>query len=936
MSNETIILVIAIVMTILSVLTLVFGVVRAKKSQSIKSVGKRVLAVLLCLLLVVGVVANYACYFYSDLISIAFAQSTADEEEVAAAANASKELITQIEGEGAVLLENKGGALPLDMSDPMQANVNVFGWSSTDLIIGGGGSSSRNVGDVVTIQEGLENAGFQVNKELEEFYKDFDYVRESGFLVYDFHIYEAPVESYSEELLANARQFSDVVIIVLTRQGGEDGELPMEMSELGGTADHHYLELTPAERDMIEIIKAQGYEKIVALINSSHAMELGFLEEEGIDAALWIGGPGDGGCDAIGKILSGEVNPSGRLADTYAYDLTTAPAYYNAGNFYYENAPYTLESLVPNLPTKNTYHTFVDYQEGIYVGYRFYETRWIDNETGICDEEAYQAAVQYPFGYGLSYTTFEQEIANFTADENTITMDVKVTNTGDVAGKDVAQVYFTAPYTIGGIEKSHVVLSAFGKTQILEPGASETLTLSFAVEDMASYDYQNAQCYVLEKGDYEIKLMNNAHDMIDSRIYTVDSTIVYDENNKRDSDQITATNQFDDVTYDGGISYVSRADWEGTLPSERTANRDASPELIAAWENTGVNDDENAEPITIKNNGLTFADMKGVAYDDPQWDLLLEQITVDEMTNLIGIGGYLTQEVDSIDKQKTLETEGTLGLNSFMNGIYGPKYPTEVVLASTWSKELAKEMGLLVGQECQVQGYDGIMAPGMNIHRTPFSGRNFEYYSEDCYLSGMIGANVVQGYKEKGVNTFLKHFALNDQETNRYGVAVWCNEQAMRELYLKPFELSVKVGGSQGIMSSFNCLGTTWAGASYPLLTTVLRNEWGFQGCVVSDMVCYTYQNADQAIRAGNDLMLTVMTCLPSDVSTQTNAGNQAMRNATHNILYALANSNAMDIAIQQDSSAAYLLIGGADAALLVIVALGFYGITRKKKEQAA
>ena len=430
--------------------------------------------------------------------------------------------------------------------------------------------------------------------------------------------------------------------------------------------------------------------------------------------------------------------------------------------------------------------------------------------------------------------------------------------------------------------------------------------------------------------------MNNAHDMIDSRIYTVDSTIVYDENNKRDSDQITATNQFDDVTYDGGISYVSRADWEGTLPSERTANRDASPELIAAWENTGVNDDENAEPITIKNNGLTFADMKGVAYDDPQWDLLLEQITVDEMTNLIGIGGYLTQEVDSIDKQKTLETEGTLGLNSFMNGIYGPKYPTEVVLASTWSKELAKEMGLLVGQECQVQGYDGIMAPGMNIHRTPFSGRNFEYYSEDCYLSGMIGANVVQGYKEKGVNTFLKHFALNDQETNRYGVAVWCNEQAMRELYLKPFELSVKVGGSQGIMSSFNCLGTTWAGASYPLLTTVLRNEWGFQGCVVSDMVCYTYQNADQAIRAGNDLMLTVMTCLPSDVSTQTNAGNQAMRNATHNILYALANSNAMDIAIQQDSSAAYLLIGGADAALLVIVALGFYGITRKKKEQAA
>lgn len=939
MSNATISLMIAMVMTVLSIGVIGFFVLRFKKNQAMKHTGKRIAAGCLCLLLVVGTVANYACYAYSDLISVAFSKSTADEAEVAKATAASKALVEQIEGEGVVLLENKDGALPLDTSNPKEVNVNLFGWSSVNMIYGGGGSSSKNMGEVVTLQDGLEHAGFRVNQELADFYQSFGYERAEssvpGVFVYDFNLYEAPVKSYSEELLKNARDFSDVAVVVFTRQGGEDGELPMEMSEWGGTADRHYLEISPAEQDLVKLVKEQGYKKILAVINSSHAMELGFLEDEGIDGAIWVGGPGANGCDAVGKILKGEVNPSGRMADTYAYDATSSPAYYNAGAFYYKNAPTVLKSIMPPSPDKDTFHSFVDYAEGIYMGYRFYETRWVDNATGTCDEVSYQNAVQYPFGYGLSYTDFKQEITNYTADEKTITMDVTVTNTGNAPGKDVVQLYYTAPYTVGGIEKSHVVLGAFDKTGVLEPGTSETLTLSLGVEDMASYDYTLEKSWILESGDYEIKLMGNSHDLIDSRIYTVDSAVVYDENNSRSTDMTAVTNQFDDMTYDENITYVTRADWDGTLPTKRTEDRDASAELIARLENLGVADDPSAEPIVVKNNNLEFTDMKGVAYDDPKWDLLLEQITVDEMANLIGIGGYLTKEIPSINKKQTVEVEGPLGMNSFMNGIAGVKYPSEVVIASTWNVDLAKAMGECVGEECRVQGYDGIMAPAMNLHRTPFSGRNFEYYSEDGYLSGMMGANAVQGFNSKGVNTFLKHFAINDQETNRFGASVWCNEQAARELYFKPFEISVKKGESQGVMSSFNRVGATWAGASYPLLTTVLRDEWGFKGAVVSDMACWDYQNTDQAIRAGNDYMLTLAKNMPGKASTETNVGNQAMRTATHNVLYALANSNAMDSAVKQNSSSGLFLIAGVDILLLAIAVLGFYGMSRKKKEES-
>lgn len=938
MSNETMCLILTILMAVLSVVLVVCSIIKGRKNQSLKKVWKKILVVVVSLVLVIGTVANAAVYVFSDVLTTVLTKADADPEQVEKDTKASRDLAERIEAEGIVLLENENDCLPFDVTDERQANINVFGWTSVAPVYGGGGSGAGDETKNISLIQGLENAGFHVNQDLVELYNDVNEVRKTtttatGLFTHDFKIYEADRAAYSEELLQNAKDFSDVALIVLARQGGEDADLPMDMSEWSGDADHHYLELSPEERDMIDMVKEQGFKKVVAVINSSIAMELGFLEEEGIDGAIWIGGPGATGCNSVGKVLAGEVNPSGRLADTYAYDITTSPAYYNAGEFYYDNVHAVNEALMPPMTDSDLPQAFVDYVEGIYVGYRYYETRWIDNETGLCDEESYREAVQYPFGYGLSYTDFTQEITDFHADDKSIVMDVKVTNNGDTAGKDVVQLYYTAPYTVGGIEKSHVVLGAFDKTELLEPGESENVTLTLAVEDMASYDYANEKCYVLDAGDYEIKLMNNSHEVIDSRTYAVNSKIVYNENNKRESDDIAAVNQFDDVTYGEEITYVSRADWEGTLPTSRTENRNAPEDVVARLTSTEVPVNPDDEEIVVKDNGLTLADMKGLDYDDPQWDLLLEQISVKEMANLVGKCGYNTEPIKSIDKPLTCQTEGPAGMNSFMNGTSGVQFPSAVTIASTFNVDLAKEMGEKVGDECNTNGFDGIMGPAMNIHRTPFSGRNFEYYSEDGYLSGMMGAHVAQGYNEKGINTFIKHFALNDQETNRCGVCVWANEQAMREVYMKSFELATKVGGTQGMMSAFNRLGTTWCGASSALLTTVLRDEWGFCGSVVSDMTVLSYQNVDLAVRAGNDFMLTPMGSYPTEVTTETNTGHQALRKSTHNILYSIVNSSALEAAAKQHTAPYPAALLGLDIVILAIAALALHGLTRKKKE---
>ena len=872
----------------------------------------------IAVLLTIGLVVNIACgIFYSAITPFMTANlnplltgqkqvTTGQSLTVEQAADQSRAMAQELVQEGAVLLKDQNNALPLAEGTA----VNLFGYGSVDPIYGGSGSGASDTSSNIDLVTGLTNAGFTVNQELVDFYKKSGVSRaaQKGFEGSNFTPAEVPAAQYTDTLLQNAKAFSDVAIVTISRVGGEGGDLPQDMYAAGysKTDDgRHYLELTQDEEDLLALIKAQGFGKVIVLINSSNAMELGFLEDDSIDAALWIGSLGSTGFNAVGEILSGKMNPSGRLSDTYAYDLTTAPAYWNAGDFTYANLN----------------HHYVEYAEGIYVGYRFYETRYVDNTTGLCDEAAYAKAVQYPFGYGLSYTTFEQSIADYKTSDSAIEMTVEVKNTGAVAGKDVVQVYYTAPYTVGGIEKSHVVLAGFAKTGLLQPGASEKVTVTFAPEEMASYDETGAKAYVLEAGTYQIKLMSNAHEVIDQREYEVPATITYSGDNARSTDLVAATNEFEDVAQGQIKQYVSRADWEGTLPTTRTDGKTASAETVAAKENTPVYENNDSDqPITVADHGLTLEDMTGLDYDDPKWNDLLEQLSVDDMTNMISNGGWSTPEVASVGKPATNDLDGPAGINSLVSSLKGVSFPSEVIVGSSWNTDLAQRFGTAFGAEAAANHVVGLYAPGMNIHRTPFSGRNFEYYSEDGLLSGKMGAAMVQGVGSQGVYTYIKHFALNDQESNRLSISVWANEQSIREIYLKPFELSVKEGGTTAVMSSYSRLGNTWAGASKALLTDVLRNEWGFHGMVVTDsaMGNTSWMDINLALRAGGDMMLCLMGV---KLDSSSNTAQQAMRRACHNILYTQANSIAIAAAV--DNTPYWLiLLAIVDSILLIAIVL--------------
>ena len=500
-------------------------------------------------------------------------------------------------------------------------------------------------------------------------------------------------------------------------------------------------------------------------------------------------------------------------------------------------------------------------------------------------------------------------------------MQVKVTNTGSVAGKDVVQVYYTAPYTKGGIEKAHVVLIGFAKTGLLQPNESETVTVAFAAEDMASFDAFGAGCYVLEAGDYEIKLMNNAHDVIDSRTYTVAETVVYGEGNPRSTDKTAAVAHFADVQNGQITVYVSRSDWAGTTPKERVDGKTASDAVVKAFSEKAPYEVNDADPAIIHaDNGLVLEDMAGLDWDDPKWELLLQQLSDEDMATMILNGGWSTPAVASVGKPATSDLDGPAGINSLVSSLRGVSFPSEVVIGSTWNEELVEEFGKVFAQEAAANGVVGLYAPGMNIHRTPFSGRNFEYYSEDGFLSGKLGAAQVKGAASQGVYMYAKHFALNDQESNRLSLSVWANEQAIRELYLKPFELTVKEGKTTAIMSSYSHLGTTWAGASKALLTDVLRGEWGFVGMVVTDsaMANTSWMDPNLAVRAGNDMMLCLM---GASIETNNNTARNAMRAACHNILYTQANSAAVQV--EADNSPYwYALVALFNAIILSAIVL--------------
>ena len=874
-----------VISIIFAVLMVAFVTVKGKKQDAAeKKKGKKIVT---CILLAVIIAANGAIYAFNNIINQHFSSVKVDDMAVDDATTASKDITTRIEEEGIVLLENKDNTLPLNVEK--NAKVNVFGQSSTAIVYGGAGSGASDETDNVTLQEGLKQAGFDVNEDLTKFYEDHK-TKKKGQNVFnlkggDYNINEPAISEYSDKLISDAKKFSDTAVVVFSRNGGEGGDLPMDMaSYTGGDAGKHYLELQSCEQEMLSMVE-KNFKHVIVLVNSSNAMELGFLEDKNVDAALWIGGPGSTGCVAVGEVLCGAVNPSGRLVDTYAYDLTTAPAYYNAGDFTYTSNG------------EDTSEHYVEYAEGIYVGYRYYETRYVDNETGKCDEDAYNKVVQYPFGYGLSYTTFEQKVTNHEVKDGKINIEIEVKNTGKVAGKDVAQVYVTAPYENGGVEKSFVELEGFAKTGMLEPGKTEKVTVSFDVEDMAAYDYINQGCYVLEKGTYEIKLMNNAHDVLDSFTYDVEDTIVYNEDNARSSDKTAAVNTFDFAA--GDVTYVSRSDWEGTLPTERVEKKEATAEILDQLNLDNINklyvnpSNEGDKITTGADNGLTLSDMAGVPYDDEKWDKLLDELSVDEMAKLMGYGGFSTVEIASIDKVATIDIDGPAGLNALTSDISGVQFPSEAVIGSTYNVELVDEMGQTYAQEANAHGVVGLYAPGVNIHRTPFSGRNFEYYSEDPVLNGKLGAAMTRGCNSMGVYCYPKHFALNDQETNRSGVCVWSNEQAMREIYLKAFEIVVKEGNNHGLMSSYNRIGTVWSGGCEALLTDVLRGEWGFEGAVATDYANAKLLNADQALMAGGDLMLSTTGATLSDIVTGSTEGQQKLRQASKNVLYMVVNSRA-------------------------------------------
>ena len=886
---------------LLLIVAIVLVFVTKKKTEAKRKLirSESVIAVLLALAL--GVTGICMGPMYSSL-SLVMQPADVLSDETAAAG---KQLSSDIGDEGVVLLKNQDGALPLT-----EKKLNVFGWASTNPCYGGTGSGGVDSSQSISLLAGLENAGFELNTELSDFYTDYNTVRETGSLDgnTNWTLPEPSADSYTAEMMDNAKAFSDTALIVIARIGGEGDDLPTDMSTVKYITDEPgmahegdfvagqtYLELSKTERDLVDLVTS-NFDNVIVLYNGANAFELGWVDEyENIRGVVTVAGPGQDGFGSLGRVLSGEVNPSGRLADTYVYDLTKTYNFNNIGSFLYDN---TQEFADKDTDLYNLV-SFVNYTEGIYVGYKFYETAAVE---GLID---YDTTVQYPFGYGLSYTTFEQKMSDLQVSEDgSVSFDVTVTNTGDVAGKDVVEVYFTPPYTNGGIEKAEVNLLDFGKTGLLDPGASETLTFTFNEEDLASYDDLVNRAYALEKGTYNISIRSDSHAVLDSRDFVKDSTVVYDQDNPRSTDQIAATNVFDDAR--GNVTYLSRADHFANYAEATAAPASYSmPDDVKAvflnndtYNPEDYNNPDDVMPTTGASNGVMLADLAGKDYDDPLWNDLLDELTVEDMGTLIAKAGFSTIEIPSIGKVATNEIDGPSGLHSFFNpNMKGYSYPAPTTLACTWNKELAHRLGELIGTEASEVGVNGWYGPAMNIHRSAFSGRNFEYYSEDAQLSGEMAAQTVAAAQERGVYCFLKHFALNDQELNRNNqLCVWANEQAIREIYLKAFELPVKEGHATAAMAAFNYIGHEWAGGSSALMKTVLRQEWGFRGMVLTDAALdgYNYINGDQAIRNGTDAILNPDLVEETSVHDQTSATSVlAMRDASHNILYAVANSNA-------------------------------------------
>ena len=933
--------------------------------------GETWMAALLATVIIINLICTGPM---SALLNLVGSTPTPTVVSEALAAEASANAL-QIAEEGFVLLENED-ILPLTDTK----KLNLFGWASTNPVYGGSGSGGINdLYEKVSLIDGIKDAGYEVNQELIDFYLGYAENRAAVSITsQNWNLPEPPVKNYSDSLIENAKAFSDTAVIVISRLAGEGhNDIPQDMSACEIYTDNsedyhdwdegmHYLQLNNTEKDMVDLVCA-NFDKVLVIYNGAYAFELGFAEDyEQIKGVLWAAGPGNVGFKAVGEILSGVVNPSGKTNDTFVYDMKNTPYWNNAEKRDYSNMlDMTVDGMNAGVPTQYS-PSFINYVENIYVGYKFYETAYTEalkyaaeQETTTSAEPAegeeavepaeavpfffdYDSVVQYPFGYGLSYTSFTQEMSDISMNGSTLSFDVTVTNTGSVAGKEVVEVYFNPPYTNGGIEKASANLVCYEKTGMLQPGASEKVTVSFDLEDMAAYDESGTGCYVLEAGDYVISVKADSHNELDSKTYTVAETIRYDESNPRPSDDQAAVNVLQDAH--GVCEYLSRKDGFANYASATAAPVDLNmPEqyiegyhLNSNYDPTKYINPNDTMPTLGAKNGLKLADLRGKSYDDPQWEKLLDQLTVDEMADMIALSGYQTPAIPSVGKVQNVDSDGPAAINNNFTGGGSIGYPIEVVITCTWSHELAEQWGELMGKMAKELGSTGWYAPAMNTHRSAFTARNYEYFSEDGVLAGFMAADAVKGALKEGVYSTIKHFAMYD--CNGKMVCAWATEQSMREIYLKPFEIATKAVDVNAAMESWAYIGNIWVGESSALNKTILRDEWGFRGFVVSDFFRnngHGFMNADEALANGVDAMLSTFAGGPNQVSDKTAASNvKYMREATKNIFYTTVNSWAYDEEHTQAGMATWKkILIGADVAAGILLLGGAYLIFRKYKK---
>ena len=889
-----------------------------------KKIFRKVLAgygiFLICIVLAVLIVGNSLAGTYSNLISTTLEQETMKKIEVENADEidtdyypsnyasqselyaAEVDYAARVQAEGSVLLQNKG----LPMAKSGKITLLGSGISKEAFLVSGGGSGSIDTSQTPTLKEVFEEAGYQVNPSMWEYYTEGE-----GKNTRASNTVGEPVTGS----ITDAAAYGDAAIVVIGRLGAENADVAVTTTE---NAAKHMLELSDNELALIDLaVETFGSGKVTVLLNTLNAMEVGPLMQRDV-SVVWVCAGGQQGLRAIPGVLNGTYNPSGKLVDTYVYDNFSAPAMVNFGDFNYANYDDSFGS-----------QKYLIYQEGIYVGYKYYETRYEDAVLGQGNAGDYDYAqtVAYPFGYGLSYTTFEYSDYAVEVSDTAFTVTLDVQNTGEADGKAVVEIYLQKPYdAASGVEAASAELAGYAKTDIIPAGGTaEDVTVTIPLEYLRSYDENangGAGGYTVAAGDYYIAFGTDAHDAVNNILAAKGKTVAdgmteegdkafaykwtlsadeaknYSEDYNQGADGEPIQNELSDIdvtVYNDSFGYLSRSDWQGTWPQVKPFS--ANQELVTAMSEyfPNISDDEEVSmPATEASQVYSLIDMRGLAYDSKEWDTLLDQLSVSDMQTLICNGAYGTPGIPSINKDATLDKDGPAGISATLIGGKGTfGFPVETLVAATWNIELAQEMGTFIGEDALLAGVSGWYAPGLNMHRTPFSGRNFEYYSEDSFQAGAIGAAVTEAAQEMGVYTYSKHYALNDEELNRQRVCVFSSEQAAREIYLRPFEMNVRDGGSKGIMVSMNRIGGAWTGAHKGLVTEILRGEWGFTGCVVTD--ASSIGSTQKGLYAGTDLWLgsgsgSFEEGWESDAGVVT-----MMRNACHNILYVIANSNAMN-----------------------------------------